>query len=69
MPASVVAGKELDQYRKHFEKDEHIITLVPESAYSAQLEAARVDTLIRPSEPPRFDSYLWAYGVSADWAS
>ncbi|KAK8080967.1 hypothetical protein PG997_008785 [Apiospora hydei] len=89
MPASVVAGKELDQYPKHFDKaplhlapfpnesstdahtipDEHIITLIPELAYNVQLEAAWVDTLIGPSEPPRFDSCFWVYGVSADCAS
>ncbi|KAK8066775.1 hypothetical protein PG997_013522 [Apiospora hydei] len=47
----------------HIIPDEYIITLVPDSSY-AQLDAFMTET---PSDPPRFDSYLWAHGVSAGW--
>ncbi|KAK7934833.1 hypothetical protein PG985_000328 [Apiospora marii] len=58
--------------------DEYIIALFPDSSYAAldafmtetygaPLDADRVDVLVRPGDPPRFDSYLWAHGVSAGW--
>ncbi|KAK8035605.1 hypothetical protein PG993_010600 [Apiospora rasikravindrae] len=62
----------------HIIPDEYIITLAPESSYAqldafmtetygAPVDADRVDVLVQPGDPPRFDSYLWAHGVSKDW--
>ncbi|KAK8040780.1 hypothetical protein PG994_013787 [Apiospora phragmitis] len=62
----------------HVIPDEYIIALFPESSYAAldafmtetyggPLDPARVEVLVKPGDPPRFDSYLWAHGVSAGW--
>lgn len=62
----------------HIIPDEYIIALFPASSYAAldafmtetygaPLDADLVNVLVKPGDPPRFDSYLWAHGVSADW--
>lgn len=62
----------------HIIPDEYIIALFPNSSYAAldafmtetygaPLDVGMVDVLVKPGDPPRFDSYLWAHGVSADW--
>ncbi|KAK8136084.1 hypothetical protein PG984_004024 [Apiospora sp. TS-2023a] len=62
----------------HIIPDEYIIALFPESSYAAldafmtetygaPLDAGLVDVLVKPGDPPRFDSYLWAHGVTTSW--
>lgn len=62
----------------HIIPDEYIIALFPASSYAAldafmtetygtPLDPRAVEVLVKPGDPPRFDSYLWAHGVGAAW--